>query len=400
MGSDAIKKSARFQFGRNTQNLPALFRSLLLFILTLILITVFLVQETAEGNRSTLRRAHEIINRTIPKWEMDTAREELPRQCFSMLEHLNQCQSSKETIVFGCHRKWCPSSYGHCEEVNGIGDRTQRMLSMVTDALNKCIRVEFDYPQTRNGIDLRFPTSLEYRDPWGLIAEAFHFRSYDVSDEGNVDVDSWGKLHESNKVHRTFAHFTPTGYLWHKYDPCLYHILFRTTVDLHTELAYYEDLYRLKEGSTIGIHFRTGDLTAFGVKNKDIRAQGESLESSYNKMVSCAETLATKLNLNRGSSGKFNFFLATDNQHVRDMANNDKKYDIHMTEEKPEAYLVSNGDRTAYLDLYLLSKTRGLSVNVLPAKYDGPAERVSTFARLAWNIGFMNNDQLHECEIG
>lgn len=82
------------------------------------------------------------------------------------------------------------------------------------------------------------------------------------------------------------------------------------------------------------------------------------------------------------------------------MANNDNKYDIHMTEEKPEAYLVSNGDRTAYLDLYLLSKTRGLSVNVLPAKYDGPAERVSTFARLAWNIGFMNNDQLHECEIG
>eukprot|EP00979_Chaetoceros_neogracilis_P001430 scaffold248_cov263-Chaetoceros_neogracile.AAC.29 len=398
MGSDAIKKSLKAHFRTPTQNL-SLYRSVLLFLLTLVIIIVFLFQETAQGKRPKLRRAHEIINRTIPKWEMDTAREDLPRQCFSLLEQLNQCQSSKETIIFACHRKWCSSSYGHCEEVNGIGDRTQRMLSMVTDAIDKCTRVEFDYPQTRNGIDLRFPTSLEYRDPWGLISEFFHFRSYDVSDHF-VNVDSWGKLGESNQVHRTFAHFTPMGYKWHHYDPCLYHILFRKTDDLNTELAYYEDLFRLKEGNTVGIHFRTGDLTAFGVKNNDIRAQGESLESSYNKMVACAEKLAENLNLSRGSFNKLNFFLATDNQHVKDMANNDKRYDIHMTEETPSSYLMSNGDKTAYLDLYLLSKTKGLSVNVLPAKYDGPAERVSTFARLAWNIGFMNNEQLHECEIG
>jgi len=331
---------------------------------------------------------------------MDAAREDLPRHCYSLLENLNQCQASKETIVFGCHRKWCSSSYGHCEEVNGIGDRTQRMLSMVTDAIDKCVRVEFDYPQMKNGVDLRFATSTEYWDPWAAIAELFHFRSYDVSDQGGVNVDVWGDRKDDHEERRAFVHFTPKGYKWHHYDPCLYHILFKETDDFQTDLNYYSDLFHLGEKNTIGIHFRTGDLTAFGVANKDIRAQGQTLESSYNKMVSCAESLATKLNLKRGGNAKFSFFLATDNQHVKDMANKDERYDIHMTAEKPSPYLQSDGDRSAYLDLYLLSKTRGSAVNVLPDTYDGPAERVSTFARLSWNIAFMNDDQLHECEIG
>ena len=407
MGSDSIRKSSRLRFLYITSNRTAsLNRTLLLSALSIILILAFIKQETSGNKISKLRRTHPYLysTRELPQSDIASAKETLPRQCHNILEDLNRCQSSKQIIVFGCHRKWCSSSYGHCEEVNGIGDRTQRMLSMVTDAISNCARVEFDYPQTRNGIDLRFPTSLEYRDPWGAIAELFHFRSYDVADQGRINVESWGTGHSGSDdavVHRTFTHFTPEDYKWHHYDPCLYHILFKTEISFQTDVNYYADLFKLNEGNTIGIHFRTGDLTAFGVKNKDIRAQGQSLESSYNKMVSCAESLATRLNLKRGSEKKrLNFFLATDNQKVKDMATNDERYNIHMTKEKPSPYLDSDGDRTAYLDLYLLSKTQGLTVNVLPDIYDGPAERVSTFARLSWNIGFMNDNQLYECEIG
>ncbi len=401
MGSDSVRKSAQLGFFSN--RLDSAYRSLLLSALTIFLIVAFLKEETSGNKISKLRRANLALHkgRVISESDLAMAKEALPDQCHNILDNLNQCQSSKRIIVFGCHRKWCSSSYGHCEEVNGIGDRTQRMLSMATDAISKCARIEFDYPQTRNGIDLRFPTSLEYRDPWGSIAELFHFRSYDVSDQPQIDVESWGGKSDDYAIHRTFTHFTPTDYKWHHYNPCLYHILFKTEKSFQTDLNYYSDLFKLNEGNTIGIHFRTGDLTAFGVKNKDIRAQGESLESSYNKMVSCAEDLAVKLNLKRSNQNqKFNFFIATDNQKVKDMATNDERFDIHLTKEKPSPYLNSNGDRSAYLDLYLLSKTRGLAVNVLPASYDGPAERVSTFARLSWNIGFMNDDQLYECEIG
>ena len=87
--------------------------------------------------------------------------------------------------------------------------------------------------------------------------------------------------------------------------------------------------------------------------------QGQSLEASYNKMVSCAKALTQKLSLDWGVNRKYNFFLVTDNQHVKDMATNDECFDIYMTKEKPSPYLISDGDRTAYLDLYLLSQTLG-----------------------------------------
>ncbi len=393
MGSDAIKKSARQGSGKRSNNW---------LVVTLSVILLIVALETTKGKnrnvlKSSIRRSTSLIGRIIPKKNVEGARDKLPQQCWSLLEDLNKCQSSKETVVFGCHRKWCGSYYGHCEEVNGIGDRTQRMLSMATDAIDKCIRIELDYPQSHNGVNLRFPMSMEYIDRYYPISELLHFRSYDVSDQGSVQVEEWGK----GVIDKTFAHFTPNNYKWHKYDPCLYHILFETNDELQTDLNYYSDLFHIDQGNVIGIHFRTGDLTAFGVKNKDIRAQGQSLDDSYHKMVSCAESLAKKLQLQPSDqSGKYQFFLATDNQHVKDMAKSDERYDIHMTIEKPSPYLNSSGDRSAYLDLYLLSQTKGLAVNVLPAEYDGPAERVSTFARLAWNIAFMNEDQLYECELG
>ena len=84
-----------------------------------------------------------------------SAKETLPRQCHNILEDLNRCQSSKQIIVFGCHRKWCSSSYGHCEEVNGIGDRTQRSYAGTYDASIYMSAVDSDNPFLRvfDGVD-------------------------------------------------------------------------------------------------------------------------------------------------------------------------------------------------------------------------------------------------------
>mmetsp|Transcript_23937 Transcript_23937/g.27713 ORF Transcript_23937/g.27713 Transcript_23937/m.27713 type:complete len:120 (-) Transcript_23937:14-373(-) len=99
------------------------------------------------------------------------------------------------------------------------------------------------------------------------------------------------------------------------------------------------------------------------------------------------------------SREKIKIFLATDNEFIKERAKNDNRYSIYMTNDKPTAYIRSEGDKSAYLDLYLLSQTRGLVVNTLPENYDGPAERVSTFAQLAMTIGFMDDSQLHKCKL-
>lgn len=393
MGSDSVRKSLRI--GTESRPLKQFCVTLSLLVSTFVLMLSFIQQDTTLMTKSSLRRSLDKVQRIISQEDLEEARMDLPRQCFSLLEQLNHCQNSKRKIVFGCHRKWCGSWYGHCEEVNGIGDRTQRMLSMATDAIEKCLRIELDYPQSQNGIEYRFPQSLEYRDEWGVIAEFLRFRSYDVSDRGGGNVELWGATERT-----TFLHFTPLEYKWHKYDPCLYHIIFKKSESFQTELDYYSKSFNLDKELVIGIHFRTGDVTAFGVDNQDIRAQGTTLENSYEKMLSCAVDQASKLQIQPDSNGKYHFFLATDNQKVKDMAKQDERFVIYMTSDVPSPYLKASGDRTAYHDLYLLSMTQGITVNVLPEMFHNPlAERVSTFSKLAWNIGFMNDEQLYECNI-
>lgn len=393
MGSGSVRKSLRI--GIESHPLKQLCITLSLFVTTFVLLLAFIQQDINHMTKSSLRRSLDRVQRVISQEELHEARADLPRKCFSLLEQLNHCQNSKQKVVFGCHRKWCGSWYGHCEEVNGIGDRTQRMLSMASDAIEKCLRVELDYPQSQNGIEYRFPQSLEYRDQWGILAEIFRFRSYDVShrDEGNVDL--WGKTTDT-----TYLHFTPIEYKWHKYDPCLYHIIFQKSKSFQDELDYYSNLFNLEREKVIGIHFRTGDMTAFGVNNQDVRAQGMTLEESYKKMLLCAVDQASKLQIRPDSNGKYHFFLATDNKIVKDMAKQDDRFVIYMTSDVPSPYLKASGDRAAYHDLYLLSMTHGITVNVLPEIFHNPlAERVSTFSKLAWNIGFMNDEQLYECNI-
>ena len=415
MGSDSMKKSYY-----KTQKI----RPFIIVVTTTIISFLFIIafnfdlqhkyaHQNGSYNDKQLRRNLDSLpifsekqTLSISDTERTLAKASIPKQCHSTLDKVIQCQQNqnkkKQTIVFACHRKWCNSLYGHCEKVNGIGDRTKHMLSLFSDALDKCLRVELDYPQIQNGIQLRF-NDFEYIDSWGYIAELFHFRSYDVSDL-KVNVSEWGKESDGDRKgnSKTFVHFIPSHdqYQFHKYDPCLYHVLFKTTNILDTEIHYYSDLIGFEDNNVIGMHFRTGDLTAFGLDNKDIRTHSDSLIQSYDKMMTCALDHARKLGIQPSpTDGRIKLFLATDNQIIKDKAKTDSRFSIYISNSKPTAYIRSEGDRSAYTDLYLLSKTRGLVVNELPNKYDGPAEKVSTFAQLAMNIGFMNDHQLYKCKL-
>ena len=192
MGSDSILKShhniVKTSFHYNKQTITTR-RSVILSLLSLFILGLTFFPSTYQSSSST----------KITDIEIATAKGSIPKQCHKTLNKVIKCQNqdyntNKETIIFACHRKWCNSFYGHCEKVNGIGDRTKHMLSMFSDAsLDKCLKVEIDYPQTKHGIELRFTKNMVYNDPWGIIAEIFHFRSYDVSDL-KVDVTSWGKM--------------------------------------------------------------------------------------------------------------------------------------------------------------------------------------------------------------
>lgn len=268
--------------------------------------------------------------------------------------------------------------------------------------------MELDYPQVGNGVDLRFRREFEYEDPWGVVSEWFHFRSYDVGGR-ELRLERWrggvdGNALVDDGLEDQFVHFIPTHGSSNgvEFDPCLYHVLFQPTLHLHNEITYYSNIFKLDTKNVLGIHFRTGDLTAWDIQNKDIRATGSSLEQGYSRMLECAEKLATRLNIHpMGNYGteKLHFYLATDNQHVKDRAKKEKKYVIYLTDDKPSAYLRAEGDRSAFLELYLLSKTRGLVINQLPKKYEGTGTRLSTFAVLAQKIGFMDDDQIMPCSL-
>ena len=403
MGSDSVKK--RFQ--NRTQRVKTLLlrcrasKRPFAVIITFTTLLLFLLSQSSQPRIQT--NSHEPL---ITAFEIQAAQKDLPSQCHAALNNFADYltnASPYHRIVFACHRKWC-SSYGHCEPCRGIGDRTRHLLSMVTDAMQKRVAIQIDYPQTYNGVELRFPRALEYQDKFGLMGELFHVRGYDVSDLV-IDSNTWGNrpisepsLWGDSSVEETFVHFIPNHYKLHAFDPCLYHILFQLTKEMRTEVDYYAHLFELELNNVVGIHFRTGDLTAFGVQNQDVRSQHTSLRDNYHKMLSCAESHATALGFSAGSE-KLHFYLATDNQKVKEMAKEDGRYVIHMTPDEPAAYLSSNGDKSAFLELNLLSRTRGLVINALPKSYHGPAEVLSTFSMLAFNIGFMKGEQLKACQL-
>lgn len=305
----------------------------------------------------------------------------LPARCVKLASQFHACQAnveSQQPVVLACHRKWC-ESYGHCEPCAGIGDRTLHMLSLVQEALERCIPVQLDYPQPA----LQIVSDATYEDPlW--FQSVLHKRSY-VS-EHTVNVKEWG-------TKKSFVHFFPDDYEFKRYDMCLFHILFRPVPSVQKEIDYHLD----KMGkNVIGIHFRSGDQSAFGFDNKDARAT--DIPAALIKMLACGQELASRL---FPPNQHYTFFLATDNKEAKQLASSHKSdaFTIYRTEALPSVFLRADRERDAWVELYLLSSTRGLVVNVRPKQYEGKAGRLSMFSILAKRIGNLEGNAIMECTL-
>jgi hypothetical protein len=317
----------------------------------------------------------------------------LPTQCEKAATDFHRCQATSDhTLVFACHRKWC-NGWGHCEPCMGLGDRSRFLLSGITEAIKHCVHIQLDYPV----LDIALLQSAIYRDPAGWWGELFHFRSYQLP-----DYRKHLKLTLPPRDKITVSHFHSTS-LTHDYDACLFHILFQPAVSLSKDL----DRHNAAIGtSSIGIHFRAGDVSAFLLnRTHDLRiGQDQTLDAAIATMLQCADRLAIKLFPGR-SPEQVTFYLATDSSVAKNMiAKNSSawsRHPIYMTSVQPQAYLRAvSGDRDAWMEMYLLAARQGLVANALPADYDGPVSyTVSMFAKLAQKIGFIPDDKFMACSL-
>ncbi len=325
---------------------------------------------------------------------------QLPLQCKNVATRLNYCQKSKPGVVFACHQTWC-NRWGHCELCSGIGDRTRILMSLVQDALDQCIPFQIDSPQM--GLAMR--DDVVYRDRLGILAELFHYRSYDVTDH-RVNVNQWSNQKSpSEKMLPIFVHMTPDKYFPKQYDPCLFHILFRPSRIVQRRLDSYMAAIMAKSKHLIGIHFRSGDLPAFGLTDyKDSRVSN-NLELALNKMIKCGETLAWRLfpdYSNLKNRQQLAFFFATDHRDAKELVERmqfNNSIPVFTTNIVPQNYRQREQDVQAWLEIWILSKMKGLVMNVVPKDYAGTAGYVSYFSLLAANIGFINSTQVLRCNV-
>lgn len=370
MGSDATEKSQNRGILRRLQYLPRATKIGVCFsIFTLLFL---LLRQLAKDD---FEMSHTFSSD-------DTSH--LPARCMDLAIRFHTCQQNtgKKPVVLACHRKWC-HSYGHCEPCAGVGDRTLHMLSLVQEALQRCIPVKLDYPLT--GIQL--VSDAVYHDPLDpFLGNLLHRRSYDVTPR-TVDVSSWGD-------EKAFVHFTPDHYGYIPYDMCLFHILFRPVPILQQEIDYH--LGQMGTNNAIGIHFRSGDAASFGYDNKDVRAT--DIVDSFSKMLACGEKLAERL---FPAEEHFIFFLATDNAKAKALARtvDDPRYSIYQTDIRPALYVSLDAERDAWMEVYLLSMMKGLVVNVRPKNYEGKAGRLSMFSVLSKRIGFIDDNDVMECHL-
>lgn len=267
------------------------------------------------------------------------------------------------------------------------------MLSLAAMAHSRCLRVEFDAPERA----LLTVDDAAYRDT--LLAELLHFRSYGDrllrwKHEWSGDAAAWEGPDE-----RTYLHGTPDRAVGHwvkgmgqsyEYDPCLFHTIFRPSRAIQADI----DNHLATIGpDAIGIHFRVGDEAAYGIDNKDVRTSGP-LEESFAKMMECARRHAEVLLPNKDAT----FLLATDSLEVKKLAAKDPS--IYMTNRgRPQTWLRVDSDYQAWLEVFLLSRMKGLVGNRRTADSHGTGNPVSTFVRLAAKVGFMTDDQFLACTL-
>lgn len=316
--------------------------------------------------------------------------------------------------TIAAHRRWCGSD-GHCEPCGGIGDRMRFFYSMVEDAMAKNYAIQVDAPMNQV---LRIVDLALYQDQYGWLAELARFRSYDVSQRERPTLRS-NNNNNNKKRPNIFTHITPNHYQQRKFDPCWHHVLFQPTPEFQATMDHHnqaiDGIDDSSKNPSIGIHFRTGDATAFGIANKDSRVRQDQLESSLQKMLGCANELALELFPQLGSKPlgrrRITYYLATDNPQVKQMARELERnstnsetipFRIYTTEVVPGSYLSGpDGDADAWLEIYLLSMRSGLVVNQRPERdYAGKAQKISLFAVLASQIGFMDKDrQVKTCTV-
>lgn len=334
-------------------------------------------------------------------WEPDSfslqeSLEQLPNKCHEYAARFHQCQQeSNHTLVIGCHRKWC-NSFGYCSPGGGLGSRTRYTMTMIQHAvMEMCIRVEIDAPSNA----VLFADDVTFRDPMGLLADWFHFRSY-----GRLVEDArwtWqGNVSDWVKHDKFFLHMTPLNWVSPRtfddmplfnYDPCLFHLLIRPSTELQKEI----DRQFQKIGKTVGIHFRTGDAVAFDIAAHDVRVSTD-LNQALDRLVQCARKLAKR----QGIDNATRFYLATDNRQVVELAMAREEL---ITLDLSRHSWMHYDDFDAWLEVFLLSRMAGIVANELDRRnntYLGGADRISTFARLAAKIGFMDErTDVHACKL-
>ena len=365
----------------------------------------------------------------------------IPAQCKDVIQEVYRCQDeATNTIVLGCHRRWC-NSFGHCNECAGIGDRffnyamhhvqhvysgdypgllqQQRPSFMQNNnTTTKCnIKVEFDYPA--HGITtLR---SAVYQDPSGWLGEFFRYRSY---------MKIGHNLHPQFLPHSTSSSRTIVGHMmsdfdWHSattfaslplknahWSGCLFHAYFRPNYYLERDLNYHQKqlnggtAIRNNDTAIISIHFRVGDGLSFKQLElqEDVRMSGsKTLEDGWKEMKKCARDLVnTSPELNKKH---IRYVLASDSIDVKRLARNDADIDVYTTDVKPSNFRQNpSKDSDAWLEIFLLSRQDGLVMNSVAdmKAYKGRvsyASKGSAFSLLVEKIGFFRQNQVKVCKI-
>lgn len=319
-----------------------------------------------------------------------------PASCREYAQRFHSLQSSlcESTVVLACHRKWC-ASWGYCEFCGGHGSRIRYALVQASMAIEQGVCLKIDAPAASS---LRYTQDVIYRDRFGLLSEMFHFRAY-----GNAAVqsrNSWkGNVTEWTQSKVTVSHWTPNALVARvtefAFDPCLFHTLMQPSQKLQREIQTHTAAMGKR---VIGLHFRAGDALAFGIKNADARIASQAdIQEAVHKMLSCAETLAAKLFPNDAQD--VTFYLASDHASVKEYARDTNK-NVYTIDAPPQSWMQHTNDDTAWLEIYLLSQSAGIVANRRIRNYHGSSDTISTFAKLAAKIGFMNTTrQFMECPM-
>eukprot|EP00586_Coscinodiscus_wailesii_P004069 CAMPEP_0172488390 /NCGR_PEP_ID=MMETSP1066-20121228/17886_1 /TAXON_ID=671091 /ORGANISM="Coscinodiscus wailesii, Strain CCMP2513" /LENGTH=301 /DNA_ID=CAMNT_0013255571 /DNA_START=360 /DNA_END=1265 /DNA_ORIENTATION=- len=301
--------------------------------------------------------------------------------------------------------------------MKGVGDYPQGLENVFgSDVMSgrTChMRIELDYPTPGVSV-LR---SAVYVDRKGWLAEAFRYRSYP---HPRMDLPAV-VIPSSSGGTAAVVHLMSTELNWHSrdthepvaeddyrdWDPCLFHALFRPNPRMEKQLELHQS--RIRKGddevATVAIHFRVGDGISFpdaGIPN-DVRMDSDkSLRTSWNQMKDCARELARTAFPTFAAAERVRYVLATDNMKIKNMAREDVDMDVYVTEVTPSSFRhASSRDSDAWMELFLLSRQDGFVMNGManPEAYEGPADKISTFAKLVLQIGFFFEGQVMVCHI-